>query len=246
MVFRNLSPLVKSPSEIAYARQSDLKPIFPSNPFDKTEEEIVREFNSSTSTPQLVFLGLDESKKDGLQHKNYIGAPQFAVDITPKVSYEKEARGVIAEMEKQGLTFIEGMRAMNFPANTGMQWNSVIGALLTFLQLQYLQWEEHFSIGMHEIRIAELAANQLCLSMVVQSASVHPQISQTYLEPLVVRLRRLPLHLESDLPVPLEPLFQTLPFLALILLLSLPLLAMIAGGYCSVDKKNGQHIGTPP
>ena len=245
MVFRNLSPLVRSPSEIAYAKQNDLKPILPSNPYDKTEEQIVKEFNSSISTPQLVFLGLDESQGDGLQYKNYIGDPQFAVDITPKASYEKEARGVIAEMEKRGLTFIEGMRAMNFPANTGMQWNSVVGALLTFLQLQYMQWEEHSSIGMHEIRIVELAASQLCLSMVVQSASVHQQISQPYLGPSVVRLQRLPPHLESDLPVPLEPPFRTLPFLALIPPSLLPLLAMIAGGYCSVDKKDGHHIGTP-
>ncbi len=120
MVFRNLSPLVKSPSEIAYAKQNDLKPILSSNPYDKTEEQIVKEFNSSISTPQLVFLGLDESKRDGLQYKNYTGAPQFAVDITPKASYEEEAKGIVAEMEKQGSTFVEGMRAMNFPANIGM------------------------------------------------------------------------------------------------------------------------------
>lgn len=133
MVFRNLSPLVRSPSEIAYAKQNELKPILPINPYDKTEEQIVKEFNSSLSTPQLVFLGLDESKKDGLQYKNYIGAPQFAIDITPKASYEDEAKGVIAEMEKRGLAFVEGMRAMNFPANIGMQWDSIVGALLTSL-----------------------------------------------------------------------------------------------------------------
>lgn len=120
MVFRNLSPLVKSPSEVAYAKYNDIKSIIPSNPYEKTEEQIVKEYNSSISTPQLVFLGLDESKRNGLEYKNFIGAPQFALDITPKGSYEEEAKGVIADLEKRGLTFIEGMRAMNFPANVGM------------------------------------------------------------------------------------------------------------------------------
>lgn len=120
MVFRNLSPLVKSPSEIAYAKYSDVKPLISSNPYDKEEEEIKKEFNSSKATPQLVFLGLDETRRDGLQYKNYVGAPQFAVDVTPKDPFEQEAKGVIAEMEKRGLTFIEGMRAMNFPAEVGM------------------------------------------------------------------------------------------------------------------------------
>jgi NAD+ diphosphatase len=119
MVFNNLSPLVKTPSVIAYAKQNDIKAIVPQNPYEKEEGEIIKEFNSSRSTPQLVFLGLDESKTDGLRYKNYTGAPQFAVDITPKGLYEEEAKGVIAEMEKRGLTFIEGMRAMNFPADIG-------------------------------------------------------------------------------------------------------------------------------
>ncbi len=128
MVFRNLSPLVKSPSEIAHAKYNDIKPIIPRNPYEKTEEEIIKEYNSLKSTPQLVFLGLDESKRDGLQYNNHIGAPQFAIDITPKGPYEEEAKGVIVELEKRGLTFVEGMRAMNFPANVGMwrksPWNS--------------------------------------------------------------------------------------------------------------------------
>ena len=120
MVFKNLSPLVKSSSEIAYAKQNDLSPILPSNPYDKTEEQIVKEFDSSISTPQLIFLGLDESRSDGLQYKNFTGAPQFAVDITPQGSYEEEAKRVVVELAKQGLTFMEGMRTMNLPANVGV------------------------------------------------------------------------------------------------------------------------------
>ena len=114
MIFRNLSPLVKTPSEIAYTRYTDIKSLIPNNPYDKTEEELIKEFNSS------IFLGIDESRGNGLQYKNFLGAPQFAVDITPKGRCEEETKSVIAELENRGLTFLEGMRAMNFPAETGI------------------------------------------------------------------------------------------------------------------------------
>jgi NAD+ diphosphatase len=131
MVFRSLSPLVKSPSEIAYAKLNDLKPILTGNPYEKTEDQVLKEFDSSISIPQLVFLGLDESQTDGLQYKNYVGAPQFAVDITPKASYEEEAKDVVSELEKRGLTFIEGMRAMSFPANIGGYRRHLFRSLVT-------------------------------------------------------------------------------------------------------------------
>lgn len=120
MVFKNLSPLVKAPAEISYASYSDLKALIATNPYEKSEEEIIQEFDSRKRIPQLVFLGLDEKAKDGLRYKNYTGAPHFAFDITPVVPYEETANGVIAEMEKKGLNFLEGMRAMNFPADVGM------------------------------------------------------------------------------------------------------------------------------
>ena len=119
MVFKNLSPLVKTPSEISYASYSDLKPLIPTNPYEKSEEDLIREFDSRKKTPQLIFLGIDEKVKNGLSYKNYTGAPHFAIDITPVESYEEAANSVIAEMQKKGLTFVEGMRAMGFPADVG-------------------------------------------------------------------------------------------------------------------------------
>lgn len=119
MVFKNLSPLVKTPSEISYASYSDLKSLIPTNPYRKSEQDEIKEFDSQKRIPQLVFLGLDERVRDGLVHKNYTGAPHFAFDITPVAPYEETANGVIAEMEKKGLSFVEGMRAMAFPADVG-------------------------------------------------------------------------------------------------------------------------------
>lgn len=117
MLFKDLSPLVRSPSEIAYAQYNDIKPIIPNNPYEKSEQQLINEYNSSTSTPQLVFLGLDENEAGGLHYKNYIGAPRFAVDITPRDSYADQAKAAIADLEKRGLTFLEGMKAMNFSAD---------------------------------------------------------------------------------------------------------------------------------
>ena len=119
VIYKNLSPLVSSPSQIYFATYGDIRSLVPSNPYLTLEEELVRKFDSKKAVPQLVFLGLDERDKNGLRFKNYTGAAHFALDVTPKPPYEDSARGIIAEMEKRGLSFVEGMRAMNFPADVG-------------------------------------------------------------------------------------------------------------------------------
>ena len=119
MLFKNLSPLVKTPSEISYASYCDLKSLIPTNPYEKPEEDMIKDFDSRKKTPQLIFLGLDERVKDGLSYKNYTGAPHFAFDITPVAPYQEAANGVIVGMEKKGLSFLEGMRALTFPADVG-------------------------------------------------------------------------------------------------------------------------------
>ena len=119
MIFRNLSPLIKSPTEIHYATYQDIKPLVPINPYAQTEEQDIKEFDSREQLPQLIFLGLDESDKNGYQFKNYTGAPYFALDVTPKEPFEQAARDVAEGFEKAGLGFVEGMRAMSFPADVG-------------------------------------------------------------------------------------------------------------------------------
>ena len=114
MCFRNLSPLIKSPTELHYATYKDLKPVVPSNPYSKTEQEMIEEFNSDNTIPQIVFLGLDEQDSNGYAFRNFKGAPHFAIDITPRNSYEKEANDVIEAFKNAGLSFVEGMRAMSF------------------------------------------------------------------------------------------------------------------------------------
>ena len=119
LVFKTLSPVIKSPTDIYHATFEELKALFPENPFAKTEKELIEEFDSRIDHPQLVFLGLDEDVKDGYSYRNFTGAPHWAVDITPKKTFEKAANELAERFEKEGLKFSEGMRAMSFPANVG-------------------------------------------------------------------------------------------------------------------------------
>ena len=119
MLFKDLSPLCKGPEEMGYLSFNDVKQLIGGDPYGKTEKELVSEYNSTHSTPQLVFLGLDEKVKDGLSYRNFNGAPRFALDITPKGSYAQEAEKILGTLEAQGLKPLEGLRAMNFPADVG-------------------------------------------------------------------------------------------------------------------------------
>lgn len=119
LVFKDLSPLIKSPTEIHYATYDDIKALVPTNPFERTEKEIVDDFDSRIDTPQLIFLGIDEYIKDGYAYKNFQGGPHWAIDITPKKTYEKEANELNEKFLAAGLKFSEGMRAMSFPPDVG-------------------------------------------------------------------------------------------------------------------------------
>ncbi|KAK9446672.1 NUDIX hydrolase domain-like protein [Limtongia smithiae] len=52
------------------------------NPFSKSEEETVAEWDSSKTVPVLVFLGIDESA-DGVSFNGYSGRAYFSLDVTP-------------------------------------------------------------------------------------------------------------------------------------------------------------------
>ena len=118
LLFNDLAPLAKDPTQLAYASHTDVKPLIGENPFAKTEEEMIKEYNSDISLPLVLFLGLDE-RKEGFEHGIYTGRPYFAVDITPKGTTEKEATGVIEAMNAKGLIFVEGRVHTSLNASEG-------------------------------------------------------------------------------------------------------------------------------
>lgn len=119
LLFNDLAPLVKTPSEIVYASFNDVEPLIGKDPYGKSEEDMIKEYNSSLTVAQLVFLGLDESKKDGLSYNIYTGAPRFALDVTPKGSLEEKAKNICKEMESKGLHFMQGRHHLSLPAPEG-------------------------------------------------------------------------------------------------------------------------------
>ena len=118
----NLAPLTKSPSELYYARYEEIKKYIPENFFDKSEEDMIKDYDSRITLPHLIFLGLDESRKgDGITWKIYSGVPYFALDVTPKGSEDQQAKAkdVIDRMEAKGMTFYQTRVVMSFSADEG-------------------------------------------------------------------------------------------------------------------------------
>lgn len=122
LLFNDLAPLAKDSTQLAYVEHKDIKSLIGENPFERTEEDLIKEYNSAVTLPLVLFLGLDERKKDGFEHGIYKGTPFFAVDVTPRGSVEKQANGVIEALKEKELKFIEGRMHMTLNAPEGIQF----------------------------------------------------------------------------------------------------------------------------
>lgn len=121
LLFNKLEPLIKSGTELAQCTFADVKPIIGDNPFEKSEDEVIAQYNSSLYLPQIIFLGVDE-RKEGFKYKeHYKGQPWFAVDVTPQESVKEKAEELIEKMKAQGLDFSKGRMQLSLPAQEGMQ-----------------------------------------------------------------------------------------------------------------------------
>ncbi|MCJ1471051.1 NADH pyrophosphatase [Pseudocyphellaria aurata] len=116
LLLNNLAPLAKDPTMLEYVSYEDVQPLIGDDPYLKTEEEVIYEYNSTVITPQLLFLGLDEKNRQGLEWSIYQGSPVFALDITPKGSYEAKANSLIQDFEARGRMFIQGRLHTSLPA----------------------------------------------------------------------------------------------------------------------------------
>jgi NAD+ diphosphatase len=120
LLFNNLDPLVKSPDQLAYRKYADVKAIIGDDPFHRTEEDTIAQYNSSLYQPQIIFLGLDD-RTEGFDYKGrYKGQPWFAVDITPKESVKEAAEKLIEGLKAENLDFSKGRMNMSLPAEQGM------------------------------------------------------------------------------------------------------------------------------
>jgi NAD+ diphosphatase len=108
--------------KLAFVKFEDVKSVVGEDPYSRNEKEMYEQYNSEETVPQMIFLGIDESDKEGLdyQGKNrYIGAPYFALDVSPKGSVKQACEDLIAKVEKDGVVFGKG-RIMELEASDGM------------------------------------------------------------------------------------------------------------------------------
>lgn len=124
LLCKDLQPLVQSSDnkKLQYVKYEDIKPVIGEDPYARNEKEMLEMYNSEESVAQMVFLGIDEGRKDGLdyQGKNrYIGAPFFAVDVSPKGSVKAACEELVKKVETGGVEFGKG-RLMELEASDGM------------------------------------------------------------------------------------------------------------------------------
>ncbi|KAK5166477.1 NADH pyrophosphatase [Saxophila tyrrhenica] len=126
LVCNNLQPLIpkstqpKVGGKLQFVKYDDVKSIVGEGRYEKPEKVAIEEFDSGRYIPQMVFLGIDEKDKEGLdyQSKNrYCGAPYFALDVTPREGVLKEeCEKLIKGLEEKGLGFAPG-RVMDIDAS---------------------------------------------------------------------------------------------------------------------------------
>jgi len=120
VLLNNLAPLVQASdsANLAFATGEDVKPLTGADPFGKTEEEQIREYNSEEPHSIIVFLGIDEkgalSPHSGLKDtepfsfKDFKGTPYFAIDATPREKNTDAANKLAERMKEKGFEFYGG------------------------------------------------------------------------------------------------------------------------------------------
>ncbi|PCG99500.1 Zinc ribbon, NADH pyrophosphatase [Penicillium occitanis (nom. inval.)] len=142
VLLKDLAPLIKGRNSLYHAEYKDVQKLVPPTIFDKSEEEMLKEFDSRITKPDLVFLGVDESAADSVQTDEellqwtiYKGRPYFALDISEKGTDEQkaEAKTVVEELAARGITPFTTRLHLLQPPNDGaiyaqarayMDWNN--------------------------------------------------------------------------------------------------------------------------
>ncbi|CAI7652591.1 unnamed protein product [Penicillium bialowiezense] len=136
VLLNNLAPLTTASTQLHLAKYEDVRPLVPQDTYDTSEDDMLKNFDSRKTQATLIFLGLDEGRKEGgLAFKVYQGTPYFAVDVTPRGSEQQQAaaKEVIGAVEAKGLSFFQARVHMTFSADEAaiyaqaralMDWNA--------------------------------------------------------------------------------------------------------------------------
>jgi len=124
LLCNELQPLINQTQKdkLAFVKYDDVKNIVGEDPYATNEQEMIGQYTSATYVPQMIFLGIDEKAKEGLEYQGknkYTGAPYFAIDVTPRKSVKEECEKLIERLQGEGLGFAKG-RVMDVVAADGM------------------------------------------------------------------------------------------------------------------------------
>jgi NAD+ diphosphatase len=136
IALNNLSGILVDKSTLATFPIEDVKALVGAQPFDHTEEEYVKQFDSTVTRPPLVvFLGMLDAPAQGAadgvtsesvevettDHGSVTGQPYFAVDVTPRGSYTDAANAFEKLYESKGWSVEKNPRAMALAPDAGKQ-----------------------------------------------------------------------------------------------------------------------------
>ncbi|KKA26857.1 hypothetical protein TD95_002452 [Thielaviopsis punctulata] len=116
VLLKDLAPAIKDARNLALFKTADVAPLTGSNPFMMQEKDQIAAFDSAKDKPLVLFLGIEEDKEAGFDYKEYRGQPCFAVDVTPKGTYENAAQAVVDKVESSGAEFMKNPRSMALKA----------------------------------------------------------------------------------------------------------------------------------
>jgi NAD+ diphosphatase len=124
LALSELNPLVVDKKTPAYLTFNDVRPLIGSEPFAQTEDEAIQNFDSTKTTPLIVFLGMLEEGNENdhissTDHGDIQGHPYFAIDITPKGNHAEQAASFLEEQEKNELSLDKNPRAMSHSPEAG-------------------------------------------------------------------------------------------------------------------------------
>ena len=129
IALNNLNPLVTDKSQLAYLTLNDVKSVTGSDPFAVAEDEAIKQYDSTKTSPLVVFLGMLEGAKDTIttaNHGEVKGEAFFAVDVTPKGAIAGAANAFIKAQEDKGLSFQTNPRGMTLQAEGGKSSSTVV------------------------------------------------------------------------------------------------------------------------
>lgn len=133
LLLNELSPLVdETQKRLGYVSYADVEGFTGPDPFEKTEEELIKNFNSDEERPLILLLGIDEGNKlkapsasNVFSYKEFKGRPYFAIDVSPRGKLAPAASKIIDEVKAKGYSFSVNQRQMSLVYGEGELCNPI-------------------------------------------------------------------------------------------------------------------------